>query len=237
MKAPIIDNLLYPPFEGFPKEGIEFLRKLRRNNNRPWFTAHKGEYEEFVKLPMQSLIAALAISMHDYAPDYDADPKRAMFRIYRDTRFSRDKTPYKTHAAANFAPKGMSKGDGGLYVHIEPGEIYIGGGIYMPDSEQLRSIRRAIALHPDEFRAIVDDRAFRKTYETISGERTSRVPQGFDRDHPLKEYLCLKQFYAGASLDESACTTSKFVGLVHKHFKIILPLVEFLNTAIKSGGR
>ena len=237
MKSPLLDEMFYPPFEGFPREGIEFLRKLKRNNDRRWFGTHRTQYEEFVKLPMQSLIAALALKMHDYAPEYDTDPKRAMFRIYRDTRFSRDKTPYKTHVAANFAPKGMSKGDGGLYVHIEPGEIYIGGGIYMPSSDQLKKIRGAIATRSEEFLGIVNHRAFRRTYESISGERLTRVPQGFDRDHPMKEYLVLKQFYAGASLDESLCFTSAFISIVHTHFRIILPLVEFLNSAIKNGGK
>jgi uncharacterized protein (TIGR02453 family) len=236
MKSHIIDEELYPPFEGFPKEGINFLRKLKRNNNRVWFNAHKAEYEELVKLPMQSLIATLAIVLRDYAPEMEANPKRSMFRIYRDTRFSKDKTPYKTHVAAVFTPEGTTHDDAGLYLHIEPGEIYLGGGIYAPDSEQLRKIRRAIAHESDAFIDIVNNKDFIKSYGSVIGEKLTRVPQGFDRNHPLAEYLRMKQYYAGASLDEKFCYSSKFVDIIHSYFRKIQPLVHFLNTALHRNG-
>jgi uncharacterized protein (TIGR02453 family) len=232
MKTHFIDDEVFPPFDGFPKEGIEFLKKLRRNNNRDWFNRHKSEYEEYVKFPMQSLISALAPTIQEYAPELDVHPKRSIFRIYRDTRFSKDKTPYKTHVAAIFTPKDGDREAGGMYLHIEPGEIYLGGGMYSISSDRLRSIRRAIAQDPDAFLKIVNERNFRKVYGTMSGERLSRVPQGFDRDHPMQEYLRMKQFYAGTSLGITPCYSAKFVSVIHTHFRTVVPLVRFLNSAI-----
>src|SRR3972149_10768324 len=133
----------FPPFNGFPKEGIAFLRRLKRNNNRLWFEKHKAGYQEFVKLPIQSLVASLGPHFERFAPQYDLNPMRSLFRIYRDTRFSPDKTPYKTHVAAHFVLRGEPKGflGSGYYLHIEPGECFVGAGIYMPDGEMLKSIR------------------------------------------------------------------------------------------------
>ncbi|HEY4643755.1 MAG TPA: DUF2461 domain-containing protein, partial [Bacteroidota bacterium] len=150
-RVPFIELDLYPPFEGFPKEGITFLRQLKRNNNRPWFNKHKEEYEASVKLPMQSLIAALKPRLAQIAPEIEADPKRSMFRIYRDTRFSKDKSPYKTHVAAIFHPRGHWQESAGLYLEIEPAKVGLAGGIYMPESSQLKLIRRAIADRSEAF--------------------------------------------------------------------------------------
>src|SRR3990172_12590450 len=136
----------YPPFQGYPREGIDFLRRLKRNNNRNWFEKHKAEYESDVKLPMQSLIASLQPYFESFAPQFDINPKRSLFRIYRDIRFSKDKTPYKTHVAAHFVLRGKPKGieGSGFYLHIEPGEVFLGAGLYMPGSDQLKAIRKAI---------------------------------------------------------------------------------------------
>ncbi len=141
-----IDDELFPPFDGFPPEGLKFLRALKKNNNREWFAENKSRYEEFVKLPMQSLIAALKHPMERVAPEIHVDPKRAMFRIYRDTRFSKNKLPYKTHVAAVFHRPGHWEGSAGYYVHIEPGAVYVGGGIYIPDGDQL--LNEALVSQP-----------------------------------------------------------------------------------------
>ena len=138
------DEML-PPFAGFPSEGIDFLRRLKRNNNRRWFAAHKSEYLRLVKFPMQMFIASLKPHMEKLAPGIDINPHKNIFRIYRDTRFSRDKTPYKTNVAAVFHQRGHWQESAGFYVHVEPGNVYVGGGIYMPDSRQLKKIRQAIA--------------------------------------------------------------------------------------------
>jgi uncharacterized protein (TIGR02453 family) len=230
----LTDFDLFPPFEGFPREGIRFLKQLKRHNNRPWFEKHKSEYETSVKLPMQSLVAALKPQFDRFAPEYDINPKRSIFRIYRDVRFSSDKTPYKTHVAAHFVLRGKPKGieGSGYYLHIEPGEIFIGGGIYMPDGDQLKKIRRAIANQPDRFLSIVKDRKFRRKFGELDGEKLKRVPTGYDPEHPLGEWLKFKQFFVGNDWPESVCYKRSFVSEVAKAFEEATPLVRFLNEAI-----
>jgi uncharacterized protein (TIGR02453 family) len=231
-----LDEHLFPPFEGFPKEGIDFLRKLKKNNNREWFTKHKQEYEEDVKFPMQCLIESLKPHFADFAPLFDVNPKRAMFRIYRDTRFSKDKTPYKTHVSAHFELKTKPKlFDGaGYYVHIAPGEVFLGGGIYMPANDQLKKIRKAIADHSKEFLSIVNNSQFKKLFGTMQGNRLTRIPQGFTPDHPLAEYLKLKQFFVGVEWKEELCYKKNFIKKSTEAFKASTPLIDFLNEAMNS---
>lgn len=237
-KSPaLLDELeFYPPFEGFPKEGIAFLKKLKRNNNRSWFAKHKREYELFVKLPMQSLIVALQPHFARFAPDYELHPKYSLFRIYRDTRFSKDKTPYKTHVAAHAVPKGKFKGLGvsGYYMHIEPGMVYAGAGIYMPDGDQLKKIRRAIVNHSDEFLSIVESRRLKKMFGELEmkDERLKRVPVGFEADHPMAEWLRYKHYFVGVEWPESTCYSAKLVDDFVEVFTTADPLVKFLNRAI-----
>jgi uncharacterized protein (TIGR02453 family) len=228
------DEILFPPFTGFPKEGIAFLQKLKRNNNREWFEKHKTDYETFVKLPMQSLIASLQPYFDRFAPEFDANPKRSLFRIYRDIRFSKDKTPYKTHVAAHFVIRGKPKGieGSGYYLHIEPGEIFLGGGIYMPDGDQLKKIRRAIAAKADDFLSIIEKKNFKKRFGKLEGERLQRVPQGFEPDHPMAEWLKLKQFFVGVTLPEQKCFSELFPETIADIFEDAVPLVRFLNNAM-----
>ncbi len=229
----IFDEEMFPPFEGFPKEGIQFLKKLKKNNTREWFTNHKGEYEEHVKFPMQSLICSLQSPFQKFSPECDVHPKRSLFRIHRDTRFSKDKTPYKTHVAAHFIPSGDKKGlEGvGYYMHIEPGEIFVGGGIYMPNGDQLKNIRTAIAEHSQEFLSIIKDKKFLAQFKKIDGTKLQRVPKGFEENHPMIEWLKLKQFFVGVSLPEKKCYEKNFVKEVATICEKASPLVHFLQEA------
>ena len=229
-----LDASQFPPFEGFPKESIAFLKRLKKNNNRDWFTAHKDEYEEFIKFPMQCFIAALQPHFADFAPGIDVHPKRSMFRIYRDTRFSKDKTPYKTHMAAHFVLKGQNKGlvGSGYYLHIAPGEVFIGGGIYMPDGDQLKKIRAALLSRSKEFLSIINAPAFKKLYPTVNGDKLTRPPQGFPADHPMVEWLKMKQFFTGLDLKEEVCYKKDFAKSVAGYCKTTAPFVDFLNGAI-----
>ena len=128
-------------FSAFPQEGLRFLRSLKRHNNREWFQERKGIYETFVKAPMEQLVIELAADFETFAPEMIATPKASIYRIYRDTRFSKDKSPYKTHAAAIFPRKGLEKHEGaGFYLHLAPSELLIGGGVYMPQPEDLNAI-------------------------------------------------------------------------------------------------
>jgi uncharacterized protein (TIGR02453 family) len=225
---------LYPPFNGFPKEGLAFLKALKRNNNRPWFEKHKSDYENYVKLPVQCLISDLEIPFRGFGPEFDLNPKRSIFRIYRDVRFSKDKRPYKTHVAAHFVLRGKPKGisGSGYYLHIEPGEIYLGAGIYMPESDQLKKIRRAIAENPKEFLAIISKPDFKKTFGEMEGEKLVRVPAGYPADHPLAEYLKHKHFLVGLTVPDYRCLKPVFVKEVARVFQKASPLVGFLNRAI-----
>ncbi|HTP12223.1 MAG TPA: DUF2461 domain-containing protein [Bacteroidota bacterium] len=231
---PNLDLEMYPPFEGFPKEGLRFLKRLKRNNNRTWFEAHKHEYEEYLKLPMQSFIFSLQPSFQTFAPEFDLSPKRSIFRIYRDVRFSNDKTPYKTHIAAHFVLRGKEKGlvGSGYYFHIEPGEVFIGGGIYMPDSDQLKGIRKAVAQHPDEFLSILNNSKFKKQFGKLEGEKLQRIPKGFEETDPMAEWLKLKQFFVGKSFPETFCHKTSLVDSVATVCRDAAPLVKFLNRAV-----
>jgi uncharacterized protein (TIGR02453 family) len=228
-----LDDLMYPPFRGFPAEGLRFLGRLKRNNNRRWFQANKQEYQELVRFPMECLIASLAQRMADAAPDIEFHPKKSIFRIYRDTRFSRNKTPYKTNIAASFKLRGHQSPTEtpGLYVGIEPGEIWVGGGLYMPLGPQLKAIRNAMVRDPEAWLAVVENRRFKSVYGGIDGEKLVKAPLGYPKDHPLIEHLRHKQFYAGKVLDDSACLSPRFLGTIERIFSDILPLVRWLVQA------
>lgn len=225
------DQVIFPPFEGFPRNGIAFLKKLKKNNNRAWFQKHKVEYEQTVRFPMQCLIATLADRLRDEIPEMDFNPVRSIFRIYRDVRFSKNKAPYKTNTAASFQPHGIGKGieQPGLYVGIEPGEIFVGGGLYMPSGNQLKAIRSAIIQQPDSFLEVVEASRFKKRFGAIMGERLQNAPLGIRRDHPLIEYLKYKQWYVGVEWDdESVCCSKTFVRSVADVFLDAMPFVRWL---------
>lgn len=232
MKNPLDEIQIFPPFEGFPKEGVTFLKQLKKNNNREWFAIHKQEYEGFVKLPMQSIVAELNPMMKSFASDFVIDPKRSLFRIYRDTRFSKNKSPYKTHVAAIFQPTKNWKDSAGLYLHIEPGEVYLGGGMYMPSSENLKDIRNAIANHSKQFLAVIEAKDFKKYFGKIEGDKLQRVPKGFSPDHEMAEWLKMKQFFISYSMLESECFKKSFPKKVCSVFEHMMPLVRFINRAI-----
>ncbi|HLB01379.1 MAG TPA: DUF2461 domain-containing protein [Bacteroidota bacterium] len=232
MKTPPVDFEAYPPFTGFPPEGIRFLRQLKRHNRREWFNAHKTEYEEFVKFPMESLIASLAGPLEKLAPGTFVHPKKSMFRIYRDTRFSKNKDPYKTHVAAIFHPKGPWQDAAGFYLHIEPGRTLLAGGIYMPDGGQLKKIRAAITRDPGAFLGVVRSRSFRKSFGQLEGDKLSRAPLGYSPDDPMIGWLKFKQFIVYNEWPEGAAAKKNFTGLVMSVYGKMLPLVCFLNNAL-----
>jgi uncharacterized protein (TIGR02453 family) len=232
MNASPLDLDLYPPFDGFPKEGLDFLRRLKKNNNREWFASHKTEYEELVKLPMQSLVASLRGPITKIAPEIDVNPKKSIFRIYRDTRFSRNKEPYKTNVAAVFHPHGHWQKSAGLYLHIEPGEIFLGGGIYMPASDELKKLRAGIAARGDELLEIVRTRSFKRLFGEVEGEKLQRVPVGYPADHPMGPWLKYKSLYTSASLPESDCYRPGFVRQVVSMYKEMVSFIRFLNSTL-----
>lgn len=224
----------FPPFEGFPQKGIDFLKQLKRNNNRAWFQSHREVYDQNVRFPMQCLIATVADRMADSAPEIDFNPAKSIFRIYRDVRFSRNKAPYKTNIAASFQLRGRKHPteSPGLYVGIEPGEIFVGGGLYLPTGDQLKAIRRAIATDPGEFLAVVNNKKFKRVFGELEGEKLLRAPLGFPKDHPMLDYLRYKQLYVGKILEDSACLKGRFSDTVVSVFEVTMPLVRWLAKAV-----
>lgn len=220
------------PFPGFPRETLKFLRQLKRNNNRPWFQAHKALYEDKVKRPMEELVLALGGPMQGFAPELVTDPKRAIFRIYRDTRFSRDKTPYKTHIAAHFSPR---RAEGaGLYFQIDPEEVLVAGGIYMPGSTELRAIRNHLAAHSGELRAILARGEFKKLFGALQGDELSRAPRGFPQDHPDLDLLKRKSLIVWFTRPAKLAEGPRLFPLLLESFIKLMPLVRYLNQPLKN---
>ncbi|MEK7356369.1 MAG: DUF2461 domain-containing protein [Bdellovibrionota bacterium] len=217
-------------FEGIPKEGFAFLKKLKKNNDRDWFQPRKHEYEAKLKEPMLALIEQLGREMRSIAPEIRFTPK-SLLRIYRDTRFAKDKTPYKTHVAATFDMVGYPKSvsSPGFYLHVEPGEVYVGGGLYMPDSRQLKRIRYAIEQKSESFLAIVEDPQFKRFFGKLQGETLKRAPAGYSPEHPMIEYLKRKGFFVGKSFDESLIHSSKAVPKLVDAYTRIVPLTRWLR--------
>ena len=218
----------------FTKKTLSFLRSLRRNNNREWFRARKAEYEQHVRGPMIELIARLARDFRGFAPDLIADPKISLYRIYRDTRFSSDKSPLKTHVAAHFPSRRFGRGRGaGLYLEIAPGWVWAGGGMYMPLPQDLRAIREHIADSHPRVHRIVTAAPFRSVFEQLEGERLTRVPAGYRKDHPAAHYLQYKQFLAGREFEAEFALAPVFHAELLRTFRAAAPLVAFLNTALR----
>ncbi len=219
-------------FPGFPAEGLAFLSALQRHNRREWFQPRKAIFEETLKEPMRQLVSAVNSAMRSFAPDYVTDPDKAIYRIYRDTRFSKDKTPYKDHIAASFACRGEKAG-AGYYFAVSHKEVAIGGGIYMPEPETLLAIRQHLAERHEEFRKISAARAVRRLFTAVQGEQLTRVPKGYPRDHPAADLLRLKQYLLYVELPPDLATTPALNTEVVKHFRAITPFVEFLNTPLR----
>jgi uncharacterized protein (TIGR02453 family) len=218
-------------------DALAFLRALKRNNRREWFKPRKDKYDELVRSPMIGLIERLATDLQPFAPDLVASPKVSLYRIYRDTRFSENKTPYKTHVAAVFPSRSLPKHQGaGLYFHVSPEEVWIGGGMYAPDTSQIQAVREHIAANVRRLRTIVESPSFRKTVGRLEGERLQRVPRGFPRDHEAAEYLRFRQFLAGAEFPPAFATNPRFYTTVVKVFREISPLVRFLNEPLLELG-
>ncbi len=218
------------PFPGFPPDAFRFLRDLKRHNNREWFLQNKETYEQKVKQPMLDLVGELGNLLHGLAPELNTDPKRAMFRIYRDTRFSADKTPYKTQVAAHFSPRiPVKRNYAGLYFQIEPHEVLVAGGIYMPGSAELRQIRDHLAEHGDQLRALLLEPRLKRFYGGLQGEQTTRPPRGYTADHPQLDLLRYKHYIVWAERPGALARGPELFRFVVEGFVAALPLVRFLN--------
>jgi uncharacterized protein (TIGR02453 family) len=219
-------------FAGFPAEGLAFFASLQRNNRREWFQPRKQIFDDQLKQPMRELVVAVNGALQRFAPDYVNDPEKAIYRIYRDTRFSNDKTPYKDHIAASLPRRGV-KGSAGFYFAVSHKEFAIGGGIYMPEKETLAALRHHFAEHAAEFRKITAGRALQQLLGDVQGERLTRIPKGFPSDHPTADLLRLKQCYLYRTYPPEITTTPALYTEIVKHFRAMTPFLEFLNAGLK----
>ena len=218
------------PFPGFPAEALEFFRGLARHNTREWFQPRKAQFEEYVKAPMVRLVEALNRDLEAIAPAWVTPPEKAIYRIYRDTRFSKDKTPYKDHIAASFRHRASAgHGGGGLYFAISRKEVAVGGGVYMPEPAALRTIREHIAENHAELRRILASKTVKRLVGELQGEQLTRVPKGFACDHPAADLLRRKQYFLYVELPADVAITSRLYAEIWSRFRATLPFLEFLT--------
>jgi uncharacterized protein (TIGR02453 family) len=224
-------------FDGFSKDFFKFFRELKRNNERAWFEANKDRYKSVVVAPLSGFIADLAPLLAKTSPHFRADPRPSggsMFRIYRDVRFSRDKSPYKTHASAQFRHElGKDVHAPGYYLHLAPGEVFFGGGLWMPDPSTLARIRTRIADRPGDWRKAKAARTVQATYGDLrDGDPLTRPPRGFGPDHPMIEDIKMRSFFVSRDSDETEAASPAFVKLVGKSFADAAPVMKFLCEAV-----
>jgi len=214
----------------FTPKAIDFLRKLKRNNRREWFEARRDVYEQELKQPMLALITRLLHSMEEYAPGHLRTPQKCMLRIYRDTRFSADRSPYKTNLAAWWTRNGLEKtSGGGYYLHISPTELIIAAGVYMPPKEQLLAIRQHLLAHHARFRKLIEDRKLRAKMTLHDPQILTRPPKGFPAEHPATEWIKWRQWGVIATLPVAEALKPKLPATVEAYFRLAAPLVDFLN--------
>jgi uncharacterized protein (TIGR02453 family) len=228
-----------PVFVGFRPEAIQFMADLAVNNDRSWFQPRKVEFERLLKEPLEQLVIAVGERFAARGIPLLADPKRSPFRIYRDTRFSRDKSPYKTHLAATFpwvevADHGPEHADSsphgnGGYFNFQPGEMYVGGGMWMPEKTRLDAFRRAVVEEPDRVRAALEDPAFVAWFDGVhSHEELKRVPPGLPRDHPMANLFRWKDIVFGRRLSDADVCSPDLPDRLADGYAAALPVFRFL---------
>lgn len=220
----------------FTKQTFAFLSALEKNNEREWFTAHQQDYEDFVRSPALDFISDMSDEMPAISRHFLAQPKKvggSLMRVYRDTRFSKDKTPYKTNIGIQFRHEvGKDIHAPGYYLHIAPGECFVGIGLWHPDADALFKIREAIAQNSDAWRAARDDTAFRKHF-TLEGDSLVNAPRGFAKNHPLVSDLKRKDFISLAPLSEANATSKNLRAQVVERFREGAPFMRFLCKSLE----
>ncbi len=222
-------------FPGFPPEALTFLRSLKRNNRREWFQPRKEIFENKLKAPMIQLAEAINAELLDFAPDHITDPQKAVYRIYRDTRFSADKTPYKTHVAAIFPHHGLEKhSSAGFYFHLTAKSIGIAAGYYMPGPDELRAMRAWLAENHAAFRNA--SKRPQKLLGKLDGNAAVRMPKGFDAGHPAEDLIRMKQWLYWVELDAKIATTPRLLPELVKRFRAAAPVIAMLNAPLRKNA-
>ncbi len=215
---------------------VTFLKKLKKNNNREWFGDHRSEYldakEDFDQFTVRLITAT---SAYDESVAH-LQPKDCIFRIHRDVRFSKNKTPYKTNMGAYLSKGGKKSNYGGYYFQVEPGDnSFVGGGVWMPPAPELNKIRQEIDYSFQEFKKILSSKNFKKYYTKLSDEGEHmlvNVPKGYGKENPAAQYLRMKSFVGIGKIKDDALTKGNLVKDISQHFAALTPLVNFLNRAL-----
>jgi uncharacterized protein (TIGR02453 family) len=219
----------------FQSSTLKFLRDLKKNNNKPWFDAHRNQYEE-AKGDFENFIGSVLDKLGKKDDTIrDLKPKQCTFRINRDIRFSKDKTPYKTGLGASIDRGGKKSIFAGYYIHLEPGKSFIGGGLWMPMPIEMKKVRQEIDYCFDEFQKIIGSKKFKSVYgELHRGEdiSLSKVPQGFEKDNPAAEYLKLKSWLAMKNISDAELTSKELLKKTLDAFETLQPLLTFINRAM-----
>lgn len=210
-------------------ELFSFLKELKENNSKEWFDANRDRYKK-LREQFLNYVTLLVHELGQMDPLVaNQDPKKTVFRINRDIRFSKDKSPYKTNMGAFITPGGKSAQNAGYYLHVEPGECMIAGGIYMPPSKELKLIRNEIFNNASEFRSIVENRKFQETFGELYGEKLKTAPQGFPKDHPDIDLLRFKSYTVAKPVPDSFLTSPDSLNEVMGVYRFMKPLNDFLN--------
>jgi uncharacterized protein (TIGR02453 family) len=222
-------------FPGFSPEALTFLRNLKRNNRREWFQPRKELFEAQLKVPMTQLVEAINAELLKFAPDHITDPKKAVYRIYRDTRFSADKTPYKTHLAAIFPHHSLRKqSSAGFYFHLTAERVGIAAGSYMPGPDELRAVRTWLADNQKSFRTAA--RRPEKLLGKLQGSSVTRMPKGFDAAHPAEDLIRMKQWLYWIELDAKLATSRRLLPELVKRFRAAAPVIAMLNAPLRKSA-
>ena len=222
----------------FPKQALQFFRGLEKNNNREWFETKKPVYEASVKAPMLALVDTLNGDFLNFAPEYVVDPRKAVLRIYRDVRFSKNKTPYKTNVAAEFRRHNFAKGEAAsFYFHLDTKGVMVAGGIYNPMPEHLKLIRAYIAEHHEEFRKLIAAKKLRSLMGDLQGDQLKRMPKGYFPGHPAEDLLKRKMYVFWTTLPPGLAETPDLRAEISKRLAAVSPIVEFLNRPLLANRR
>ena len=214
---------------------LTFLKQLKKNNNKPWFDAHRAQYEA-ARIDFQNFIQLVIDRLQQSDPSITGTVARdCLFRINRDIRFSNDKTPYKTNFGASIKQGGRKSGLAGYYFHLEPGNSFIGGGLWMPEVSTLKAVRQEIDYNWDEFQSIIQAKDFKKVFGDVYKApdiSLSTVPKGYEKDNPAIDYLKLKSFIAETAITDEELTTAALHKKTVAAFEAMQPFLQFINRAI-----
>jgi uncharacterized protein (TIGR02453 family) len=217
------------------KKSLSFIRELKENNHREWFQANRGLYEEarseFIAF-IENVVSGIGLFDPELGP---VDPRKALFRINRDIRFSKDKSPYKTNFGAFIIKGGKKSGNAGYYFHLEPGGSFVGGGVYYPEADILKKVRNEIYGNPEEFRSIITNKNFRDYFGELYDHRLKTVPKGYPKDFKDMDLLQYKSYIVSRSLDEPLMMGDGLLEETLKAYRLMHPMIRFINHGLEDS--